>query len=129
MASRYILIKASFSIVGTELDGDTLRFQTDASALVETLGPAGQAPCWSHDGTRISVRFEAIAASETHFQGARQQVAGRSGDAGHTARRRLQLGVDEPLFLDPPLLAASVAAQLLAQGLAYPPSTPPCRRI
>jgi endonuclease YncB( thermonuclease family) len=163
MASRYTLIKGSFPIVGTEPDGDTLRFQPDTPALVETLGPAGQAPGWSHDGTQISVRFEAIDALETHFQGTRQQV--RLGDLatqvmlhaagfsavrtsgtrvtsavppavrGHVAANGLDsygrmiafvfageaAGADgEPLFLDPPLLAASVNAQLLAQGLAYP---------
>ena len=163
MASRYTLIKGSFPIVGTEPDGDTLRFQPDTPALVETLGPAGQAPGWNHDGTQISVRFEAIDALETHFQGTRQQV--RLGDLatqvmlhvagfssvqtsgtrvtsavppavrGHVAANGLDsfgrmiafvfageaVGADgEPLFLDPPLLAASINAQLLAQGLAYP---------
>jgi hypothetical protein len=78
MANRYSLIKGSFPIVGTEPDGDTIRFQPDIPALVESLGPPGQKPGWTHGGTQLSVRFEAIDALETHFQGARQQE--RLGD-------------------------------------------------
>src|SRR5262245_52294833 len=74
MASRYTLIKGSFPIVGTEPDGDTIRFRPDTPAFVDKLGPAGQRPGWTQGGTQLSVRFEAIDALETHFQGARQQV-------------------------------------------------------
>jgi endonuclease YncB( thermonuclease family) len=163
MANRYTLIKGSFPIIGTEPDGDTIRFQPDSPAFVAQLGPAGQAPGWTHDGTQISVRFEAIDALETHFSGARQQahfgdLAAQTmlatmgfGDVqtsgttvksaqpasvrGWVAANSLDSygrmiafvfagesgGVDgDPLFLDAPTLAASVNAQLLGLGLAYP---------
>ncbi len=89
MASRYTLIKGSFPIVGTEPDGDTIRFAPDTPAIVETLGPPGQKPKFSQGGTQISVRFEAIDALETHFSGTRQQV--RLGDLA-TARMLAILG-------------------------------------
>ena len=75
MAARYTLIKGVFPIVGTEPDGDTIRFQPDNPAFVSSLGPPGQAPGFSRNGTQISVRFEGIDALETHFQSTRQQAA------------------------------------------------------
>lgn len=78
MAARYTLIKGSFAVIGTEPDGDTIRFQPDDPSIVSGLGPAGQRPAFSHGGAQINVRFEGIDALETHFQNARQQV--RLGD-------------------------------------------------
>jgi endonuclease YncB( thermonuclease family) len=75
MANRYTLIRGIFPILGTEPDGDTIRFQPDNPSFVEQLGPEGQRPAWTRGGTQINVRFEAIDALETHFQGTRQQVA------------------------------------------------------
>lgn len=72
--SRYTLIKGSFPIVGTEPDGDTIRFKPDDPAIVERLGPPGQRPDFSVGGTQINVRFEGIDALETHFAGTHQQV-------------------------------------------------------
>ena len=161
--SRYTLIKGSFPIVGTEPDGDTIRFRPDDPAIVERLGPAGQHPAFAAAGTQINVRFEGIDALETHFAGQHQQVrlgalaasrmleiAGftrveRTGNKvvaaepaairGHVAANSLDSygrmiafvfgteheGADgSELFLDAPTLAASVNAQLLGEGLAYP---------
>lgn len=74
MSSRYTLITGSFPIVGTEPDGDTIRFRPDDPAQVAALGPAGQVPAWSQGGTQINVRFEAIDALETHFAGTHQRL-------------------------------------------------------
>jgi endonuclease YncB( thermonuclease family) len=161
--SRYTLIKGSFPIVGTEPDGDTIRFKPDDPAIVERLGPAGQRPDFSAGGTQINVRFEGVDALETHFAGTHQQealgalaaermlaIAGftrveRNGNKvaaaeplavrGHVAANSLDSygrmiafvfgeehdGEDgSELFLDPPTLARSVNAALLAEGLVYP---------
>ena len=76
--SRYTPIKGSFHVVGTEPDGDTIRFQPDDPTIVTHLGPPGQAPKFSADGTQINTRFEGIDALETHFAGTHQQP--RLGD-------------------------------------------------
>src|SRR5262245_26487508 len=80
MAARYTLIKGSYQIIGTQPDGDTVRFQPVNPATVDGLGPVGQAPDWARDGTQVNVRFEAIDALETHYQGVHQDPA--LGNAG-----------------------------------------------
>ena len=75
MATRYTLIRGSYQIVGTEPDGDTVRFQPDNPATVDALGPTGQAPDWARNHTQINIRFEAIDALETHFQNVHQDPA------------------------------------------------------
>jgi len=77
--TRYTLIKGSFAILNTEPDGDTIRFQPDDPRIVETLGPEGQRPAFSQQGTQVNVRFEGVDALETHFSGTHQQL--RLGEA------------------------------------------------
>lgn len=72
--ARYTLIKGSFPIINTEPDGDTIRFRPDDPRIVEGLGPEGQRPSFSQQGTQINVRFEGIDALETHFSGTHQQL-------------------------------------------------------
>jgi len=72
--ARYTLIKGSFPVINTEPDGDTIRFRPDDPRIVEGLGPAGQRPAFSQQGTQINVRFEGVDALETHFSGTHQQL-------------------------------------------------------
>jgi len=72
--ARYTLIKGSFPIINTEPDGDTIRFRPDDPRIVEGLGPDGQRPAFSQQGTQINVRFEGVDALETHFSGTHQQL-------------------------------------------------------
>jgi endonuclease YncB( thermonuclease family) len=72
--ARYTLIKGTFPIVNTEPDGDTIRFRPDDPRIVEGLGPEGQRPDFSQQGTQINVRFEGIDALETHFSGTHQEL-------------------------------------------------------
>ena len=89
MATRYTLVKGMFFVVGLEPDGDTVRFGPDAPAIIDGLGPRGQAPDWHQNHTQVNVRFEAIDALETHFEGTRQNQ--QLGDAA-TARMLALLG-------------------------------------
>jgi hypothetical protein len=79
--SRYTLIKGNFWIhypdrprQGPQPDGDTITFQPDDVALVRDLRWfSGVGPSINARGN-IPVRYEAIDALETHFQGAHQQL-------------------------------------------------------
>lgn len=92
---RYTLIKGSFHVVGLSPDGDTIRFQPDETSFVDQLGPEGQRPAWKNDRTRINIRFEAIDALETHFDGKRQNA--EFGNAATEAMLR-HMGFEEVTF-------------------------------
>jgi endonuclease YncB( thermonuclease family) len=69
----YTLIKGSFHIFypdnplsGPEPDGDTLKFQPDNRALIESLPKAKSPPRFTKKGI-TTIRFEGIDALETHF--------------------------------------------------------------
>ncbi len=80
--ARYTLIKGSFPIINTEPDGDTIRFRPDDPRILDELGPEGQRPAFSQQGTQINVRFEGVDALETHFSGTHQQLRlGREASA------------------------------------------------
>src|SRR5437879_5821722 len=80
-SSRYTLIKGNFWIhypdhprQGPEPDGDTVSFAPDDLALVRGLHwLSGRGPNINARGN-IPVRYEAIDALETHFEGAHQQL-------------------------------------------------------
>lgn len=115
--SRYTLIKGSFHVVGTEPDGDTIRFQPDDPTIVANLGPPGQRPTFSAGGTQINTRFEGIDALETHFAGTHQQP--RLGDLAAermlaiTGFTRVVRTGSKVVAAEPPSIRGHVAANSL----------------
>lgn len=76
----YTLIRGDFHIInperprqGPEPDGDTLKFQPDNPALIETLTQPGRAPGFNRMG-QINLRFEGIDALETHYSQMHQNM-------------------------------------------------------
>ncbi len=83
----YTLIRGRFHIhypdaprSGPQPDGDTIKFEPDQPALVHSLRRRGQGPGFNNRGY-VNIRFEAIDALETHFQGHHQPL-----DLGNAAR-------------------------------------------
>jgi hypothetical protein len=102
--SRYTLIKGSFWIrypdkprQGPQPDGDTTTFHADNVALVRDLPRlSGRGPNINARGN-IPVRYEAIDALETHFEGTHQQIG--FADAARDENLRL-LGFRNVRFFD-----------------------------
>ncbi len=76
----YRLIKGEYHIFypdqpnnGPQPDGDTLKFKPNNPALVSTLQQNGGSPGFNNRGM-INIRFEAIDALETHFDGSHQDL-------------------------------------------------------
>jgi endonuclease YncB( thermonuclease family) len=151
---------------GPEPDGDTIKFRPDDPSLVEDLGRiSGTEPDFSRLH-RISLRFEAVDALETHFAETHQELTRARAARDHVLAalgfRDVVFRPDRPdqvasanadqlpgwiltngvegngrlvsfvftgpapqpngaeVFLDGELMARSVNADLLRQGLAYP---------
>ena len=76
----YTLIRGRFHIhypdsprSGPQPDGDTIKFEPELPGLVQSLRRRGQGPGFNSRGY-LNVRFEAIDALETHFQGTHQSL-------------------------------------------------------
>jgi hypothetical protein len=89
----YTLIRGRFRVYypdaprsGPQPDGDTIKFEPDQPALVRTLRRRGSGPDFNSRGY-VNIRFEAIDALETHFQGHHQplDLANAARDAMLTA--------------------------------------------
>lgn len=89
----YTLIRGRFHIhypdsprSGPQPDGDTIKFEPDTPALVNNLRRRGAGPDFNSRGY-VNIRFEAIDALETHFEGHHQplDLANAARDAMLTA--------------------------------------------
>jgi endonuclease YncB( thermonuclease family) len=75
LRGRFVIRYPDLPRQGPEPDGDTVKFEPDTPALVETLPRRSGTP--ADLGLRgISIRLEAIDALETHFAGAHQELEG-----------------------------------------------------
>jgi endonuclease YncB( thermonuclease family) len=75
LRGQFVIRYADQPRQGPEPDGDTVKFQPDTPALVETLPRRSGTP--ADLGMRgISVRLEAVDALETHFGDTHQELAG-----------------------------------------------------
>jgi hypothetical protein len=139
--SRYTLIKGNFWIryadqprQGPQPDGDTITFHADKVTLVRNLPRlSGRGPNINARGN-IPVRYEAIDALETHFEGTHQQIG--FADAARDENLRMLGFRDVKFFADMPnnvesaksdsmpgfVIANGIEANGRFLGLVYPGS-------
>lgn len=86
ITGSFIIARPSRPQQGPEPDGDTIRFAPGTPRLIDRLPRQDVAPGWQiiDDVPQINVRFEAIDALETHFQGSHQRL-----DLAYAARDRM----------------------------------------